>query len=93
MISGLNERIRVGAVFDGNGWPRPVWFDYKGRKITIKTIFYRWREKSSGNNIVKFSLADDSVIYEIEFDLNDLNWKLIAFDESKNEELYQKSGE
>lgn len=80
MISGLREPVRAGAVFEG-GWPKPVWFDYKGRKISVKNIFYRWKEKSGSFHIIKFSLSDGGTIYEIEFNPLDMAWFLTAFGE------------
>lgn len=81
MTSGLHEYIRVGAVFE-KGWPKPIWIDYNGHKITVKNIFYRWKEKFASYHIVKFSFSDlEDILYEIEFNPVDMKWHLLAFGE------------
>lgn len=82
MISGLHKSIRVGAIFE-KGWPKPIWIDINGQKITVKHIFYKWREKFASYHIIKFSLSDsDNIIYEIEFDPVGMNWHLNAYGEA-----------
>ncbi|MDY6821409.1 MAG: hypothetical protein SVN78_07295 [Deferribacterota bacterium] len=80
MITTVNEKILLCAIFDKNR-VKPLWFYYSGRKIVIKEICYKWKEREGDNVIYKFTVTDGSSIYEIAYSLNTLQWYLIAVDE------------
>ncbi|WP_022849833.1 hypothetical protein [Limisalsivibrio acetivorans] len=80
MILNLNEKIRVGAVFEGH-WPKPVWFGLHGEKVLIKEICYRWKEREGGDMRYKFTVSDGFNIFEILFSTMDMCWYLVAMDE------------
>lgn len=80
MIVSLNEKISVCALFDQNRI-KPIWFVYKNIKFVIKQICYRWKEKEGDDVIYKFTVADDSNIYEIAYSTRATVWSLLAIDE------------
>ncbi len=81
MVSGLHDVIRVGAVFDA-GAIKPMWFQYKGKKVSIENIIYKWQEKSGNTSIIKFSVQANEMLYEIGYSTIDMKWLLFAYDEN-----------
>jgi hypothetical protein len=80
MIITLDEKISVGAIFEG-GRIKPVWFLYKHMKVIIKQVCYRWKEREGENIIYKFTVTDNKSIYEISYSTMTYQWYLLAIDE------------
>ncbi len=75
MITEINERIVVGAVFK-NGCIKIKWFIWKKRKIKVERITYRWENKKGKKEIYNFAVTDGVNIFEISFIPEDLVWNL-----------------
>jgi len=81
MLVILDEKIKVGAIFNINGQIKPVWFKFKDTKIFIKSLIYQWKEREGSDTIYKFTATDGVNIYEISYSKNNLEWRLVAMDE------------
>jgi len=75
MITEIDERIKVGAVFSG-GSARPAWFVWRARKYVVTEITYTWQEKIGERTLSFFSCGDGINLYELVFDSKKLSWKL-----------------
>lgn len=71
----INEKIKVGAVFDDNKI-KPKWFVRNGRKYIISEITYTWRTKNGEEQIIHFSATDGSTLFEISYNQKTLKWCL-----------------
>lgn len=79
MLTKIGERIRVGVVFREEGQKiEPKWFLWKGKRLTIKRVTYRWREKTGKELIHKFAVTDGSNLYELSYLQESLLWFLEA---------------
>ena len=74
-VSEVNEKIKVGAVFDGSK-VTPKWFFWGRRKHTIQTIEHTWRSKEGEAPLLYFAVTDGSNVYEIRLNQKTLEWHL-----------------
>jgi hypothetical protein len=71
----VNDKIRVATIF-GNGKVDPVWFEWKGRKIRIEKISYRWKEKEGSCVYMHYSIISNGTLYHIIWDRERMEWYL-----------------
>jgi len=81
MVVVLNESIKVGVVFK-NGCAFPCWFDYRGRKTTVRAVTYTWRQKAGSATWLHFTVTDGANVYELAFQPEQLTWRLEAVEEA-----------
>jgi len=81
MVVFLNESIRVGVVFK-DGRVFPCWFDYRGRKITVREVAYTWRQKAGNIMRLHFAVTDGANVYDLAFQPEQLTWRLEAVEEA-----------
>ena len=80
MIQRLDENIRVAAVFGPGNSIRPVWFDRKGKKHTIREITYTWKDKTGEVTLLHFAVSDGTALYELTYNTASQVWALTAVD-------------
>ncbi len=76
MLQKVGESIRVGAVFGPGSLIRPVWFDWRKKKHTVKEVTYRWRHAQGEALHLHFAVTDGGALYELVFNAGDQTWKL-----------------
>ncbi|OGR84666.1 MAG: hypothetical protein A2901_07510 [Elusimicrobia bacterium RIFCSPLOWO2_01_FULL_54_10] len=74
-IIDVDEKIKVGAVFEG---PRvtPKWFFWGRHKKTIKSVEHTWRSRQGDVPLLFFSVTDGANVYEIRLNQKTLEWVL-----------------
>lgn len=75
MESPGGEKIKVGAVFDGN-LLKPKWFIYGGMRREVKEINYNWKSKKGETVLSYFSVSDGTATYLLSFNHTTLKWTL-----------------
>jgi hypothetical protein len=81
MVIELNNKIKVGVVFEEHMAIMPKWFMKKGRKYNIDKVNYLWDEKQGKKIIKNFAVLAEGCCYEISYDTEDLVWRLTSVDE------------
>lgn len=75
----MGERIRVGVVFREEGISIcPRWFRWRGRKMPVHAVTYRWCERAGKDVIHHFVVTDGSDLYELSYRQERLMWFLEA---------------
>jgi hypothetical protein len=72
----INDKIKVGAVFDDAAVIRPKWFVWNTKRYDIKQITYSWRTTTGDAVILHFSVSDGSTLFEISYNQKSLKWQL-----------------
>jgi hypothetical protein len=76
MAHGTAENIRVAAVFGPGNGIRPVWFDRRGRKHTVREITYTWTDKAGDVTLLHFAVSDGTALYELTYNTAGQTWTL-----------------
>ena len=71
----LNDSLRVIAYFS-NGKILPATLFVKNRPVNIKKVVFFSTKRVGYWEIVTFSLASDTAVYEVEFNKNTCGWVL-----------------
>ena len=58
----IKEPIRVAVVFGPGHSIKPVWFDWRRRKYTVKEITYTWRERRGEATVFHFAVSDGAPV-------------------------------
>ena len=74
-ITEVNERIKVGAVFDG-ARVTPKWFFWGRQKHKVEKVEHTWRSKTGETPFLFFAVTDGANVYEIRLDQKKLEWVL-----------------
>ena len=69
------EPITVDALF-ANGKIQPQTIFVKNRPITIKKIVFSSSRREGVSEIITFSLASETAVYEVEFNKANCQWML-----------------
>ncbi len=75
IITEVNERIKVGAVFDGPS-VTPKWFFWGRDKHLVKSVEHTWHAREGETHFLFFSVTDGANVYEIRLDQKKLEWVL-----------------
>ncbi len=75
LVNEINEKIKVGAVFDGSK-VSPKWFYWGKQKHGIEKIEHSWRGKEGDTRLIYFSVNDGSNVFEIRLNQKTLEWVL-----------------
>ena len=71
----INQKIKVGAVFDGNA-VKPKWFIWINKKFEIIKITMTWKSAEGLATLTHFSVTDGNNLYELSFNRKTLEWLL-----------------
>lgn len=71
----VNEKIKVGAVFDGSK-VLPKWFYWKKDKHIIQKVEHTWRGRQGEAVLLYFAVTDGVNLFEICLDQKKLEWVL-----------------
>lgn len=74
-VTEYSEKIKVGAVFDGNK-VTPKWFFWGKDKHIIQKIEHSWKAKEGETPLLYFSVTDGANVYEIRLNQKTLVWFL-----------------
>lgn len=74
-VTEVDERIKVGAVFDGSA-VTPKWFFRGKEKHAVKKVEQIWKSKEGESPLLFFTVNDGSNIYEIRLNQKSLEWRL-----------------
>lgn len=78
MTHGIDEEIRVAAVFGPGSRLRPVWFDWKRKKHTVTEVTYTWKDRAGDVTLLHFAVTDGMALYELTYDTARQTWALAA---------------
>ena len=78
MIHEIKEQIRVAVIFGPGSNIRPVWFDWRRRKHTVREVTYSWQERHGGATVIHFAVSDGAGLYELAYDTAGRTWSLMA---------------
>lgn len=69
-------KSRVAVIYEpGKKWPKPQWFTYEGKKVSVMAINYCWETNEGDTKILRYSVSTDAIgIYELDFNTKDLSW-------------------
>jgi hypothetical protein len=73
MYQRIHETIRVAGVFEKSHF-RPIWFDWRGRKMDIKEITLVSDFKQGGVKHKIYSVVVAGDVYRLVYDLKDQDW-------------------
>ena len=74
-VHEVSERIKVGAVFDGNK-VIPKWFFWGKNKHQIQKVEDTWRGKEGETTILYFAVTDGANVFELKLNQKTLEWHL-----------------
>lgn len=69
----LKERVKVALICDKKG-VYPVWFEWKGEKIKVEKIHYKWTEKKGQQVYQHYSISSNNVLYNLVCHKNSMEW-------------------
>ncbi len=73
----VGERLRVGAVFgDSPGGVRPVWFEWRQRRVDVERISYRWQGRQGSEKVLYFAVQSGTTSYELCYHTANQFWRL-----------------
>ena len=75
MTTEINEKIRVGVVFD-NDSIKPKWFIWNNNKYDIKKTTYTWQSKRGEMPLLHFSVTDGASLFELTLNQKTFSWML-----------------
>ena len=79
MISSVNERVKVLALFDEEG-VKPLRFQWRGMTYPVRQITLRWKERKGGGPAYRFAVSDGANAFQLTYNSECLNWRLEAAD-------------
>jgi len=74
----IRENIRVAVIFGPGSSIRPVWFDWRRRKHTVREVTYSWQERHGEATLVHFAVSDGANIFELTYNATGRTWSLAA---------------
>ena len=77
MYEDFGDRVDVCARFS-RGNITPLWFLWRGRKYDIQRVTFSWEERRGKAMVKHFSVTDGASVFEIGYDSEKLDWKLIS---------------
>ncbi len=80
MKRGIDENIRVAAVFGPGNRLRPVWFDWNRKKHTVTEITYTWKDRVGDVTLLHFAVSDGTALYELTYDATSQLWTLTSLE-------------
>ena len=75
MTTEINEKIRVGVVFD-NSRIKPKWFVWNNNKYDIKETTYTWQSTRGEMPLLHFSVTDGKTLFELTLNRKTFGWML-----------------
>jgi hypothetical protein len=83
MLQKIREYIRVAAIFGPGPKIRPIWFDWKRQKHTVREVTYHWRNRTGNDLILHYSVTDGNALYELVYNTAKQIWVLESIDADK----------
>ena len=83
MLQKIREYIRVAAIFGPGPKIRPIWFDWKRQKHTVREVTYHWRNRTGNDLILHYSVTDGNALYELVYNTTEQVWVLESIDADK----------
>jgi hypothetical protein len=74
----IGEDIRVAVIFGPGNAIRPVWFDWRRRKHTVREVTYSWQERHGEATLVHFAVTDGANLFELTYNAASRIWSLAA---------------
>ncbi len=75
MITEIGEPVSVGVVFR-HGKVHPRWFVWRGKRIAVSEVTFRWEDEQGESRHYHFSASDGVNLYELRLDAQTMNWHL-----------------
>ena len=75
-INEVNERIKVGAVFEGDRRVTTKWFFWRARKHEVRSVEHSWRGKEGETPLLYLTVTDGANVYQIQLNQSTLEWRL-----------------
>ncbi len=75
MITRIGEPVAVGAIFR-HGRVHPRWFVWKGKKIAVQEVTFRWEDEQGEAKRYYFSASDGVNLYELCLNAEKMSWRL-----------------
>jgi hypothetical protein len=74
-INEINERVKVGAVFDHAG-VIPKWFLWRSQKHEVRGIEHSWKVKEGETPQLFLNVLAGRNIYQLQLNQSTLEWRL-----------------
>ena len=74
-VNEVNERIKVGVVFEGSH-VTPKWFFWGRARHNVERVEHTWRSREGENHFLCFAVTAQSNVYQIRLDQKKLEWFL-----------------
>lgn len=84
MLQRIREHIRVAVVFGPGPKIRPVWFDWRRQKHSVREVTYHWRHRAGSDLILHYSVTDGTALYELIYNATEQLWILESVDADKS---------
>jgi hypothetical protein len=72
----VKERIRVAAIFAPGSKIKPVWFEWRRQKHTVKELSYFWKDHVGDETRLHFAVTDGINLFELVYNAFDQSWNL-----------------
>ncbi len=76
----LNTPLRVATIFSPGPTIRPIWFEWRRQKRTIKEVTYSWQEKTGQATLLHYCVTDGETLYELVYDTTRQTWFLTGIE-------------
>ncbi len=84
MLQRIREHIRVAVVFGPGPTIRPVWFDWRRQKHSVREVTYHWRHRAGNDLILHYAVTDGTALYELIYNATEQLWILESVDADKS---------
>lgn len=74
----IREDIRVAVIFGPGSSIRPVWFDWRRQKHTVREVTYSWQERQGEATVIHFAVSDGANLFELAYNAASRVWSLAA---------------
>ncbi|GAM09388.1 hypothetical protein OR1_01666 [Geobacter sp. OR-1] len=76
MLQRISEYIRVAVIHGPGNRLRPVWFDWKREKHTVREVTYHWQQRDGNDLLLHYAVTDGATLYELVYNATEQVWLL-----------------
>lgn len=75
-MAGCTEMVKVAAIFAPGAAIRPVWFEWRRQRHTVRETSYFWKDRAGDAALFHFAVSDGCNLYELIYNLKEQNWTM-----------------
>jgi hypothetical protein len=83
MVQRIREYVRVAVIHGPGTKLRPVWFDWRRQKHTVREVTYHWRHRTGDDLLLHYAVTDGTALYELIYNSTQHVWVLESVDADK----------